>query len=193
MLYQTPAVLPQVFFTVQRPDSLPLFPALPVLNPLDQITEKVYLGDESGASSEEILRRLNIKKVVTCNNTLPVYFDKSIRQKFYNMMDIDSENLFKYFYDLFTFIEDSNDKVLIHCFAGRSRSAALTIAYIMWKYRMSFSDAYTYVRKHRLVSPNFGFVRQLQLFDVLLKRYNYDINKIYGRKRSNLSYSRMYV
>ena len=51
---------------------------------------------------------------------------------------------------------------LVHCLAGRSRSAAIVIGYLMRNERLSFSQALQEVQRLRPVaSPNGGFRRQL--------------------------------
>ena len=39
------------------------------------------------------------------------------------------------------FIE-GNNKILIHCMGGCSRSPSIVIAYIMWKYQLSFNESF---------------------------------------------------
>ena len=47
---------------------------------------------------------------------------------------------------------------LVHCFAGVSRSATITIAFIMTDKNMTFYDAMSFVRKRRhIIFPNIGF------------------------------------
>ncbi|KAL5107998.1 Dual specificity protein phosphatase 12 [Taenia crassiceps] len=48
---------------------------------------------------------------------------------------------------------------------GVSRSATIVIAYLMWRFRMSFDEAYKKVLKSRRVSPNEGFISQLKCFE----------------------------
>lgn len=49
--------------------------------------------------------------------------------------------------------------------AGVSRSAAFVIAYMMRKLKISYEEAYTYVKeRRRKVKPNEGFVKQLQKY-----------------------------
>ena len=73
-----------------------------------------------------------------------------------------------YFKDSFDFIEkcsNSNGKILIHCFAGISRSATIVIAYLIYKYKMNTYDAISYTKKQRsIVHPNTGFLSQLHVF-----------------------------
>lgn len=56
----------------------------------------------------------------------------------------------------------SNAKVLVHCFAGISRSASAIAAYLIWAYHMSFDRAITLLRINRpQVNPDTGFCKQL--------------------------------
>ena len=55
--------------------------------------------------------------------------------------------------------------VLVHCQAGVSRSATIVCAYIMQKLNKNAEEAIAFVRsRRRWVSPNHGFVAQLELF-----------------------------
>ncbi|KAK5940842.1 hypothetical protein PMZ80_007259 [Knufia obscura] len=64
--------------------------------------------------------------------------------------------------------EGQKNKVLIHCYAGASRSATAVVAYLMWARHMSWLPAITLLRGIRpIVCPNSGFVAQLQLWEGL--------------------------
>ena len=57
---------------------------------------------------------------------------------------------------------ESGGKVLVHCVAGVSRSATITIAYIMQRSLLSMMDAFKLVKRQRhIVAPNFNFMGQL--------------------------------
>jgi len=50
--------------------------------------------------------------------------------------------------------------VLVHCFAGVSRSATIVIAYLMQEHGLTLTDALMHVRKQRyFINPNDGFRR----------------------------------
>lgn len=56
--------------------------------------------------------------------------------------------------------------ILIHCMAGVSRSATVTIAYIMKQHNMSLNDAAAFVFKKRpIIFPNVGFIKHLMEFE----------------------------
>jgi protein-tyrosine phosphatase len=63
--------------------------------------------------------------------------------------------------------------VLVHCFAGVSRSATCVIAFLMQEKKLQFDQAFTFVSKKRpVVFPNMGFQQQLLEFQKLLNIKN---------------------
>ena len=65
-----------------------------------------------------------------------------------------------------------------HCQLGKSRSASIVIAYIMYKNKLHFSDAFDFVRSKRgYAFPNEGFQWQLEDFDIILSNFDYDLDK----------------
>lgn len=52
-------------------------------------------------------------------------------------------------------------KILVHCLMGMSRSATLSIGFLMLRRGMTVEQALTQVRQHRGVRPNNGFLSQL--------------------------------
>lgn len=52
---------------------------------------------------------------------------------------------------------------------GRSRSAALVLAYLMMEHGLTVVDAIEHVRQRRCVLPNHGFLRQLRALDITLQ------------------------
>lgn len=64
----------------------------------------------------------------------------------------------------------SGGKVLVHCYAGRSRSAAVTIAYFVDKLNMTLDQAYCEIRaKRACISPNLNFMGQLQKYEEFVR------------------------
>ena len=88
------------------------------------------------------------------------------------MLDSSNQSLLRHFPAAIAFIKDGMSRggaVLVHCYAGVSRSATCVIAYLMQERDMSFEDAFSYASKQRpVIFPNMGFQRQLTEFERLL-------------------------
>ena len=145
---------------------------------MDSITDKVYLGNYLSARDEEYLIKNNFTGVLSCTGeSSPQYQNKSIKHLIFSINDTNNTNIIKYFKEALKFI-DEQEKVLVHCLAGFSRSAALVIAYFMWKNKLTYDKSYQMVFEHRIINPNDGFKKQLKIFQEKLIETNYDLDKI---------------
>jgi len=83
------------------------------------------------------------------------------------------ENISPHLDEAIQFIElarQNDERVLVHCVAGVSRSATVAIAYVMHYLRLPFEDAYRFVKEKRpTISPNFNFLGQLIEFEKVLR------------------------
>ena len=74
-------------------------------------------------------------------------------------------DLFNNFNTAIKFIDDALDndgKVLVHCIAGRSRSAAIVCAYIIHTFGMDVGNVLKYTKSQRnIIEPNESFKNQL--------------------------------
>ncbi|KAL6282657.1 hypothetical protein ACE6H2_013586 [Prunus campanulata] len=84
------------------------------------------------------------------------------------LRDTDDENLLDYLDVCVDFIDESRKKgsVLVHCFAGVSRSASIITAYLMRTEHLSQEDALGSLRQScDIVCPNDGFLDQLKMYE----------------------------
>jgi len=65
---------------------------------------------------------------------------------------------------------NSNNRVLVHCQMGQSRSAAVVMAYLMWSQGMSSDEAFRFVKSIRAEVTNERFGAQLQRYEEHLKQ-----------------------
>ena len=148
-------------------------------NEMDEIIDNLYIGDFFAAKDVQFLKKKGIEKVLTimCDRC-PNYNDNEFIHKKYDIADFSGENIIQYFGECLKFIK-GDQKTLVHCMAGASRSATIVIAYLMWTLKMKFLDALEYTKKKRpMVDPNCGFKEQLKMFEKLLIDNDYDIDKI---------------
>lgn len=142
-----------------------------------QVLPFLYLGNERDAAELERLRRHNITYVLNVTAHVPQYWHaQGIHYKRIPASDSAQQNLKQYFEEAIEYIDDARQNgasVLIHCHAGVSRSATITIAYILKHTKMGMSDAYKFVKgKRSIISPNFNFLGQLLEFEQDLNQGN---------------------
>lgn len=138
---------------------------------VDLIDERLYLGNLVAARDDKTREKLQITHILTVDMIpLPrtVLSKPGLTFKYVRMADVPKEDLISNLPETNAFIKESlNSKgtLLVHCYHGVSRSAAVVIAFMMEKYRLCYEDAFTLVKsKRRFVGPNVGFVAQLKLF-----------------------------
>ena len=154
-----------------------------MLSDINQITDTIYLGNIESAFNIKKLKDLGIKKVLTVMSAFGNHYpENTFIHKSIEIDDDYESNIIQYFKECLLFI-DGYDKVFVHCAAGMSRSATIVIAYIMWKKKIFLSEAIKFVKEKRpIISPNLNFMKQLELFQDLLIKKDYDINKINFKK-----------
>ena len=151
---------------------------------MDKITDNLWLGNASVARNINLLKANGINKVLSIMNNPPHTYKESdkIILKYINIYDKPRENIVQYFGECINFIE-GKDKVLVHCIFGKSRSASIVVAYLMWKEKRSLDDALNFVNQKRsIATPNIGFQKQLKIFEELLKANKYNLSKIDFKK-----------
>ncbi len=149
---------------------------------INKITDKIYLGSEEGSSDKKLLKEYKVTHILVCGSELKKRFKGEFVYEKYELEDRADENILKFFENAFDFI-DSADVVFVHCLAGVSRSATIVVAYLMYKYKLSLKEATEYVKnKRKVINPNRGFVKQLQIFDKLLWKHGNKLDMLMLKK-----------
>lgn len=142
--------------------------------------ERVFLGDKNAACDTELLARLKITHILTAE-LIPL--PHVVTSHFPHMAvlhvaiaDLSESDLLGELEPCVKFIRTGlkygggsaggGGSVLVHCYHGVSRSAAIVAAYLMRAHKLSLDSALGRVRAHRpCASPNDGFLAQLRLFE----------------------------
>ncbi|XP_021893356.1 dual specificity protein phosphatase 12-like isoform X2 [Carica papaya] len=98
--------------------------------------------------------------------------------------DMENENLLDYLDVCLDFVDQSRKEgaVLVHCFAGVSRSAAIITAYLMRTEQLSQEALDSMRQSCEFVCPNDGFLEQLKMFEEMSFKVDH-ASPIYKRFR----------
>lgn len=141
------------------------------------IENKLYLGNIRSSYLKDDLKKLGITHILMVGYYMtPIYPNDFIYENI-EVDDNENENILQFLIKGINFIEQS--KICYsHCQMGKSRSAAFVMAYIMYKNKIHFTKALSFIRKKRYIAfPNEGFQCQLEDFDIILNNFDYDLNK----------------
>jgi len=121
----------------------------------------------AAARSEFWKSEHKITHVLAC---LPWNVDSSPSDKRISVMDMCGVAIVKHFKETNEWIHQlrttlPHARILVHCFAGISRSSTIVIAYLIDKHDFAFDNALYYVKEKRhCVNPNAGFKEQLRSY-----------------------------
>ena len=154
------------------------------MNEITQLSEHLFLSNWETSNNTHVLKKYNIKAVLTIETRpkpyyiLKYYANNNINYGFVYLPDMPSANIKQFFDYTYKFIDDhiqKGENVLVHCWAGISRSVAIILNYILKKYYMKYKRIQTMdpenaiistiynIRKFRpIINPNQGFLDQLK-------------------------------
>lgn len=151
-----------------------------------KILDGLYIGTYKTSMSKTTLNSNSITHILCIGHEMESILKdvKKILIQDYKFMkieveDIEDENILFNFNSIYDFIEEGllNGRVLVHCYGGISRSPTIVIAYLIRKNKLSFEDAFNFVKNLKPdINPNEGFMMKLKLFD---KTENKVIDNVY--------------
>ncbi len=140
-------------------------------NSVHQITDRLYVGSLGAALNVPELEHVGITHILCTATGVRSMYPERFVYKTLTVLDSQMESLLDHFADSIYWIERAlrekpTNKVLVHCFAGRSRSVAVILAYLIYKLRVPLSVALLHVKQFRAsANPNSGFLNQLRAFE----------------------------
>ncbi|KAF7977584.1 hypothetical protein HWV62_22303 [Athelia sp. TMB] len=135
------------------------------------ILPRLYLGDYFSACDEKEMERLGITHTVTVMEEVPAKMPEMVRHHV-PIQDRWDADILQYLDGTTKFIGDAlaenpENKVLVHCFMGISRSSTVVCAYVMATspIYLTAAEAIDIVKvKRGIVNPNTGFRVQLATY-----------------------------
>jgi atypical dual specificity phosphatase len=128
---------------------------------MSEITEQIYVGSYGDAASEQYLSDRRITHVITCADEFPSSFIRP-GYRIPIVDDVADAKTKKYFLEAASVLDRwvrEGNKIMVHCFAGMSRSVSVVVTYFMMYKGWSFDLAYGHLKQRRIQS-NFhpGFI-----------------------------------
>ncbi|XP_058628630.1 uncharacterized protein LOC131538660 isoform X2 [Onychostoma macrolepis] len=170
--------------------------------PVTEVWPSVFIGNEETAMDRAKLKEMGVTHILN-TAAYKEYLQGKIdtRAEYYKEMDITDysvlvmdEHRFDISKDLFPASEfihkalsNTENKLLVHCIDGVSRSATFFLAYLMIHHEILLEDAIDHVIDKRWIRPNRDFLKQLiTLNSNLLKQCKLQLRKqINTDKREN--------
>ena len=136
------------------------------------IIDNIYIGNVYDAHNINKLNELNIKNVISAVTGFDNIYDDTFNHLSLNLIDNNDQDIIHYFEITNLFIDNivsknisssnQQNKILIHCICGVSRSVTILLAYIIKKYNYTPKYALKLVQKKRnIANPNPNFMKQL--------------------------------
>lgn len=162
---------------------------------VDQVPRagKLYIGGLYALYQTDLIRAARITHVLSVIDYDPLLQDKFAHLKHFHIRadDHPNEDLLQHFPEAVRYIDqalkgvgriESTEKdasqddaggtggVFVHCAMGKSRSATLVVAYLMWKYDLDAGTALDQLCEGRPVcDPNPGFKEQLSVWEKMCR------------------------
>ncbi|CAG8650943.1 12054_t:CDS:2 [Ambispora gerdemannii] len=153
--------------------------------PFEIITNFLYLGDALTAASPQRLRSCGIRYIINIS-CLDNFFEREeqlveypgiepfryLRIVIQDTYDVDIRQYFDICAKFINMARDEHEKVYVHCYAGRSRSVTIILAYLASIGRWNIDDELKQIQTlhYSYCQPNSNFMSQLYEYVNYLKK-----------------------
>lgn len=130
----------------------------------DYILDNIFLGSAFNAADYKWLKTKNIKLIVNVAPGICNYYPDDFTYINYYAQDINKSSLRDYYEDFYRNVKKVySNNVFVHCFAGKSRSVALVLYYIMRERCVSLEEALAFIKKRRpSININKTFIDEIE-------------------------------
>ncbi|KAM9789979.1 dual specificity protein phosphatase 12 [Neosynchiropus ocellatus] len=133
----------------------------------------LFIGTAAELNDCQALAAAGVTHILSVDSTdpAPLLAGSAFHRKWIHVLDEATSDLLSHLDDCVRFIQEAVDAggaALVHCQAGRSRSATVVTAYLMKTQQLDFSDAYQRLKNIKQdVQANPGFEEQLCLYEAM--------------------------
>lgn len=145
----------------------------------NKIMDKVFVGNFQAAKDRDFFKEKRIRAVLNCTRDIPNHFahDRNIEYMRIpvedSLKDKDYDLMYQYMPSIVEFINKhvniQKNNILVHCWAGRQRSAIAAACFMVSKFNMTPKEACKMVMDKRPEAFHFG--KSLN-FDQALNKYH---------------------
>ncbi|KAH8903846.1 phosphatases II, partial [Coniochaeta sp. PMI_546] len=144
---------------------------------ISEIEPGLFIGDFASSSQLSTLANHNITAIVSLANSESEIWSRPANRElvpeashmFVCCADSPTQDILARLGDICDFIDKhmriANGNVLVHCTAGRSRSATIVVAYLMRRNRQTLDSVLKQVKDKRRIEPSGNFLDQLQIWE----------------------------
>ena len=141
-----------------------------IFYPPTLIGKRIFLGSCVQASDEHFLEYQGVTHIVNVSSEIPNFY--SHQYQYYNLKIQDNgqdsfkkEMLESVFFFINKTLMNKNNKILIHCYSGRSRSVTVLTYYLHQKLKLPIEIIVDYLKKKReIINPSVIFYDNLKNF-----------------------------
>ena len=152
-------------------------------NDIAEIFPHLFISNYSTSTNNTLLQNLGITHIITINSFFNPPYADDYEYHYFPAYDDSNEDI-TVFFDSFAYLVrgimlDGKNKILVHCQAGRSRSASLVLAFIL---RYLTDSEFQWPIEHELIQYyKFHASSYLVRFDPLIQKEEPDIDNITRR------------
>ena len=154
------------------------------LTKYDKVLDRLYLGNYQAAKDSSFFKKKNIKSVLNCTKDIPNHFicDGDIEYMRIpvddSLKEIDFDKMLKFMPSIVEFIHKHinlhKHNLFVHCHAGRQRSVACVVGYLMCYHGMTPEKACKFVLQKRPEAFHHGLSLN---FSKTLSKYYKNLHK----------------
>jgi len=134
-----------------------------LLDDPDLVIDNIYLGSAYNAADYQWLKDTQIKTIVNATHGISNYYPSEFGYHRFAADDLESGSLLEHYDKFYEAVKDSSGLILVHCYAGRSRSAALVLYYLVKEHGMTVDLALEYLKTRRpIVNLNRKFIDEIR-------------------------------